>query len=140
MRKCILCLLSVFVSLTVYTQGVEGDWISVDDNSKEKKSELKVYLEDGKLYAKVEKLLLKPQNTLCGECKGDLKDKPVVGMNVITGLTKSGDVWKGGKIMDPENGKFYKCLVELVEPNKLKVRGYIGLQALGRTQYWIRKQ
>lgn len=46
--------------------------------------------------------------------------------------------WSGGRIYDPKNGKDYKCYMQLVETNKLKVRGYIGFSLLGRTTYWTR--
>ena len=61
-----------------------------------------------------------------------------MGMIVIKGLKKDGDEYNGGKILDPNNGKLYKCYIELEEDDKLKVRGYIGLALLGRTQYWYR--
>jgi len=38
--------------------------------------------------------------------------------------------------MDPENGKDYKCRITIADDGTLKVRGYIGLPALGRTQTW----
>ncbi len=61
-------------------------------------------------------------------------------MIIIEGLKKDGDEYNGGAITDPESGNVYKCYLELVENNKLKVRGYIGFSLLGRTQYWLRKQ
>ncbi|MEL6988838.1 MAG: DUF2147 domain-containing protein, partial [Bacteroidota bacterium] len=78
-------------------------------------------------------------DTICDNCPGDLENTPVVGLQIINGLSKSGDTWKKGKILDPETGKYYKCLVVLEEDNKLKVRGYVGIPTLGRTQYWERK-
>jgi uncharacterized protein (DUF2147 family) len=56
-------------------------------------------------------------------------------------LQKDGDAWSGGTILDPESGKMYKCLLSLEDGGeKLKVRGFIGLSLLGRTQYWLRDQ
>ena len=48
------------------------------------------------------------------------------------------NLWNGGKIMDPKNGKEYKCKIELEDPNTLNVRGFIGFSLLGRTQTWYR--
>ena len=53
-------------------------------------------------------------------------------------MKKDGNEWSGGTILDPRNGKVYKSYVELVKPNKLKVRGYIGLSLFGKTTYWER--
>jgi uncharacterized protein (DUF2147 family) len=141
MMKMRLFLVAFLIGVfgTIGAQTVEGVWFSVDDETKEKKSEITVYLKDGKVYGKITSLLLSPNDTPCENCPGDLKDTPYVGLEIITGLSKSGKSWKGGKILDPESGKYYKCLITLEGPNKLKVRGYIGIQALGRTQYWLRK-
>lgn len=46
--------------------------------------------------------------------------------------------WSGGRIYDPKNGKDYKCYLQLIGPNKLKVRGFIGFSLIGRTTYWTR--
>ena len=61
-------------------------------------------------------------------------------MIILKGLKKDGDEWSGGKILDPENGSIYKCYIELIEKNKLKIRGYIGFSLLGRTEYWFREK
>jgi len=50
---------------------------------------------------------------------------------------KGKSTYKGGRILDPENGKTYKCRIKLVD-DVLEVRGYIGIPALGRTQKWYR--
>ena len=57
---------------------------------------------------------------------------------IIKGLEKDGDEYNDGKILDPQSGKLYKCLIELENADKLKVRGYIGFSLIGRTQYWHR--
>ena len=50
----------------------------------------------------------------------------------------SGKKSQGGSILDPASGSEYNCKIELVSDDKLKVRGYIGMPLLGRTQYWYR--
>ncbi len=81
---------------------------------------------------------------LCTHCTGDLKDKPVVGLQIITGAEKSGSAdgsdgvtYKEGEIMDPSNGKTYTLKMWTEENGKeLKVRGYIMF--FYRTQTWYR--
>jgi len=94
------------------------------------------------VFGKIESLYLEEgedPNPLCDECIGEDKDKPVIGMIILKDLSSSGDQWKGGTILDPNNGKTYKCKIEVVEDGqKLKVRGFIGISLLGRTQYWER--
>ncbi|MEN9656287.1 MAG: hypothetical protein RL311_1258, partial [Bacteroidota bacterium] len=69
---------------------------------------------------------------------GDDKNKPILGLNIIKGLSKDGAEYNSGEILDPKNGKLYKCALSLESKDKLKVRGYIGFSLIGRTQYWYR--
>jgi uncharacterized protein (DUF2147 family) len=46
--------------------------------------------------------------------------------------------WSGGSIYDPNTGHTYSCRLELLEPDRLKVRGFLGVSLLGRTQVWTR--
>ena len=61
-------------------------------------------------------------------------------MEIMWGLRKSGNDYSGGRIMDPEDGKIYRCKLRLIDGGKkLEVRGYIGFALLGRTQTWLRE-
>ncbi|MBL7921206.1 MAG: DUF2147 domain-containing protein [Bacteroidia bacterium] len=63
----------------------------------------------------------------------------IMGLNNLLGFTYSGNKsYEGGSIYDPENGKTYKCVMTLDDDNTLKVRGYVGIQMLGRTDLWKR--
>ena len=44
--------------------------------------------------------------------------------------------WVDGEIYDPVHGKTYKCKMWFENENTLRVRGYIGISALGRTMTW----
>ena len=68
------------------------------------------------------------------------KDKPILGLDILTGLEKDDNEWSGGTILDPRNGKIYKCYIKLVNTNKLKIRGYIGVSLFGKTAYWQRAE
>lgn len=117
-----------------------GFWKTVDDNTGETRSEMELYVNaEGEIEGKIHKLLDTDSPETCDLCPGDKKDAKLVGMVIMWGLEEDGDQWDGGRIMDPENGKTYKCYIELESEEKLKVRGYIGISALGRTQYWYRK-
>lgn len=68
-----------------------------------------------------------------------LRSRPVVGLQIMSGFCYAGrDVWKGGKIYDPSSGKTYHCILTLSTPDRLKVRGYIGISWFGRTEVWTR--
>jgi len=114
-----------------------GIWKTIDDVSGEAKSHLEIYEQDGKYFAKIAKLLQKPEDTICQKCKGDKKNKPLMGMVIVDNLVSYKDYWKNGNIMDPESGKDYGCSMWFVDgkPDELKVRGkhWTGLY---RTQTW----
>lgn len=89
---------------------------------------------------------LKEPLTEKGEPKTDrhnpdeaLRPRPILGLPMLDGfVAASGGGWEGGTIYNPEEGKTYKCVMSLDDPNKLRVRGYVGIPLLGKTQIWTR--
>jgi uncharacterized protein (DUF2147 family) len=121
------------------TAQVTGKWKTFDDETGEAKSIVHVYEQDGKLYGKVVEILNPAKkDKKCQDCEGADKDKPILGLIIIKGLTKDGDEYTDGDILDPNKGKLYSCTLKLEGKDKLKVRGYMGVSLLGRTQYWTR--
>lgn len=138
-KQSFLFLAFSLMTIGLSAQSVLGIWKSIDDETGKAKSHIEVFEKDGKVYGKVVKILNEARkDALCDDCPGDKKGKPVQGMEILWDLKKDGSTYSGGKIMDPKNGKVYKCYIELAEDGQLKVRGYIGFAALGRTQYWQR--
>jgi uncharacterized protein (DUF2147 family) len=129
----------LFSSISLQAQSPLGVWKTIDDKTGEAKSHLELYEKNGKLYGKVVKLLKSSPDRKCDECKGDKKDKPILGMVLVDGLYSSEGKWKGGSILDPENGNVYGCTVWLEngKPDELKVKG-IHWTGLSRTQTWYR--
>ena len=111
-----------------------GTWKTIDDETGEAKSLVKIYERDGKLYGKIIKLFKNPDAT-CDACEGEDHGAPIKGMVIMWALEQDGDEWAGGKIFDPKKGKTYKCKIWL-DGDKLKVRGYAG--PFFRTQTWHR--
>jgi len=134
--------ISSFLIITCSAQhSAVGVWKTVDDNQKDTTSLIEIYDVDGKLHGKIIEILGEQTIFYCKKCKGDKKDKPVLGLEVIWDMRQDKEnEWKGGRIMDPENGKEYKCKMKLAEDNVLEVRGYVGFSLLGRTQKWFRKK
>jgi len=115
-----------------------GRWTAMGDMDYKPKAIIEIYEANGKLQGRVEKVLPDAAYTICEKCDGDLKNKPIAGMVILTDLSKTDTGGKDGKILDPGSGNTYSCYMELESPDKLKLRGYLGLPALGRTQYWFR--
>ena len=121
-----------------------GLWKTIDDETKKEKSLIRLTESSGVITGKLEKLLdpATKQDAVCDKCADDRKDKPVLGMTLVKGVKQNDadkNLWDGGEILDPNNGKVYKVrLVPKEDGKKLDVRGYIGMPMLGRTQTWIR--
>jgi len=120
-----------------------GVWKSIDDKTKKERSIIRITEASGELQGVVEKIFDQPGDDpahLCKECKGDLKDKPIVGMKILWGLKKDGATWSGGEILDPKNGRVYSAKITPSKDGKsLDVRGYFGVSLIGRTQTWLRE-
>lgn len=117
-----------------------GFWTTIDDDGKTPTSVVEIYAQAGKLRGKIVELINpREKDPKCTECDGNKHNQPIVGMEILWGLERDGSEWSGGRILDPKNGKEYKCYIEVIDAGqRLKVRGYIGIALLGRTQYWHR--
>ncbi len=118
-----------------------GSWQTIDDKDGTVKSEIRIVENAGVVSGKVDKILdpKTKQDDKCEECTDERKDQLVLGMEILRGLKKveGKDVWEGGTILDPKNGKVYKATVTPIEGGKkLQMRGYIGF--FYRTQVWNR--
>jgi uncharacterized protein (DUF2147 family) len=140
MKKLGLLFLVLF-SMNIYAQGhgVIGKWNTIDDATGKAMSVVEIFEYNNKIYGKVIEILNpKNRSKTCANCPGDDHNKPILGLTIIKGLVKDGTEYNNGKILDPKSGKLYKCYIELESADKLKVRGYLGISLIGRTQYWER--
>ena len=120
-----------------------GTWTTIDDDTHKPKSIVQIVDNHGELQGRVVKVLASDDgpNPVCAKCDGERKNKPIQGMTILWGVTRNDDVWDGGKILDPKNGKVYKVKLSMEEGGKkLDVHGYIGFALLGRSQIWERRE
>ncbi|AAW75179.1 conserved hypothetical protein [Xanthomonas oryzae pv. oryzae KACC 10331] len=121
-----------------------GRWTTIDDETGKPKSVVQIeQAANGTLSGKVVEILQSNHgpNPTCNKCEGALKGKPIKGMTILWGLKPDGTaVWSGGSVLDPAKGKTYKSKITLTDGGKkLQMRGYVGIEALGRTQTWVRE-
>jgi uncharacterized protein (DUF2147 family) len=139
MRKLlILCLL--LLSAGVGAQNIMGRWKTIDDETNQPKSIVEIFERSGKVYGRVVKLFRKPnenQDPVCDECDDeDIRyKKRIIGMEILTNMIQDEDEYTGGEILDPNNGKVYRCKI-WIEGKDLKLRGYLG--PFYRTQTWLK--
>ena len=142
----VLAMAGTLLSPIAHADGASpvGVWKNIDDVSGKPRSLIRITESNGTLQGKIEKIFLAPnedQNPKCEKCDGALKGMPVIGMVILTGLKKDGDEYVGGKILDPDSGNTYQSKAQLInDGSKLKVRGYVGVPMLGRSQTWERQE
>lgn len=118
-----------------------GLWRTIDDNTGKPRSLVRINEHNGEYSAVIEKGLLATDtpDAVCDKCTDERKGKRIVGMTIVKGIKFTDGHYEGGEILDPENGKTYRCLMKLDSTgNKLEVRGYIGISLIGRSQEWTR--
>ncbi|HEY1371607.1 MAG TPA: DUF2147 domain-containing protein [Candidatus Binatia bacterium] len=119
-----------------------GKWMTIDDKSGKPGGIIRIEQIDGQYKGWIEKIFPDPDqnpNPKCVYCDGERKNQPVVGLNFMWGLTREGEEFSGGEILDPRSGKVYRARMKLEEGGKkLNVRGFIGFSLIGRSQVWNR--
>ena len=143
MKRLVLALVTLAAGAAFAQSTPVGLWRNIDDKTGEAKAEIRIVESGGVLTGRIEKRLAKDAKpgAVCEECKDDRKDKPMDGLEIIRGAKKAADkdVWEGGKILDPENGRDYTLRMTPIDGGKkLEVRGSFG--PFGRTQTWVRAQ
>ena len=119
-----------------------GRWKTVDDATGKVKSIVAIREDNGKLYGTIEELFDPPvPQPTCYLCSGALKDRPLVGLQVLWDFAQDGGQWFGGQILDPESGRIYRASLTLEDGGKvLRLHGYFLIPLLGRTQHWQRDE
>ena len=131
MKKILFSLVLAIMSVAGYAQSVVVKWVTEGGDS-----QVEIYQVGDKLNGKIIWLKKGDGQQDVHNPDKNMQSRKLVGVNILTGLTKKGDKWEGGKIYNPKNGKTYKCSIWL-EGNTLKVRGYIAM--FYETQTWTKK-
>ena len=119
-------------------QNAVGHWQVVNSDGTPG-GKVDTYLENGKLFGRVTEV--RPGRTthdVCNKCSGEYENKLILGMVILRNFHPDGDDWVDGTVVDPENGKEYKGKIWSVANDKLRMRGFIGISLLGRTEGWVR--
>lgn len=142
MYQTLIATLFVFAVAPAWAQmSPVGVWNSVDDKTGEAKAEIRITDNAGVLSGRIVKTLRADAKPTCTECQDERKGQPIAGLEIIRGgrQAEGRQVWEGGRILDPENGKEYRATFTPTDGGKkLEVRGFIG--PFFRTQTWVRVQ
>ena len=136
----IICVL--VSSLSVVAQTTEtallGTWLN-----EEKAAKIEIYQQGNKFFGKIVWLKAPTEN---GRPKTDNKNPdrarhndPIIGLVLMKNFVFDGkSLWKDGTIYDAQSGKTYDCYMTLQTSNTLKVRGYVGISWIGKTNIWTK--
>lgn len=138
MVRVVILAVLVCCSLSGQAKTIVGKWKTIDDETGKPKSVVEIVEKNGKYFGKVIRLFQAPeedQDPICDLCPtdDDRHKKKIIGMEILRNLVKNENEYSEGTIIDPNNGKIYRCKVWL-EGENLKLRGYLG--PFFRTQTW----
>jgi uncharacterized protein (DUF2147 family) len=144
MKKISFLLFVMITPLLMLAQDDANDVTGIWYNE-EKDARFEIYEDGGEYFAKIV-WLEEPIDPETGEPKlddenpdEDKQNRPLKGLVFMKDFVFEGDgLWEDGEIYDPKSGKTYDCYIKMESPDKLKVRGYIGISLIGRTSYWTR--
>ncbi len=154
MRKSMVIV--VIVVLGIMMAAATAHAANIDDilgvwNNEEKDAKIEVFKCNGKYCGKI--ISLKEPNYPANSKEGApgtprldrnnpdraKKSRPIIGLQIVNDfIFDEKNVWKDGSVYDPKNGKTYRGKITLVSPNKLNLRGFVGIPLFGRTTTWTR--
>lgn len=140
-KKSALIILMAIFSLSAWAQKADailGTWSNPNGQD-----HILIFKRGDKFFGKLD--WIKFPNDERGKPKTDknnpdpaLRSRPDLGLELLKDFTYDGDnVYSGGTVYDPKNGKTYSCKMTL-EGNSLKIRGYVGISLLGRSVIFTR--
>jgi len=137
-KALFVSILALLFGATAYAgnDSAAGLWQTYDNDTGKPASLVTVTVKDKQLSGVITKVMSNPDAT-CTACTGDLQNKPLVGLPVLSGFTQDGSAWKDGKILAPKKGKAYNATITLSDDNtKMMIKVKVGF--LSKTQTWQR--
>ncbi len=133
-------------SLMTFAATPEGFWKSIDDRTGEQLSIIELKKKPDNTYTGTIVYRYPVPGgavlTNCVKCPEPFKNKPILRLQIAWGLKedpKKPNQYIDGRVLEPKTGNIYKGKAQLsADGKRMRMRGYMGISALGRTQVWIR--
>jgi uncharacterized protein (DUF2147 family) len=146
-RPVTLLLLFALASAPAYVAHAAGApsplglWKTFDDKTGQPRALVRIYLQDGTYFGKIEQSFTPGAETrVCAVRTDERKNQPIIGLLIIRNVSLRDGEYGGGDILDPDSGSVYRCKFHLENDGAvLVVRGFIGFSLLGRSQTWRRQ-
>jgi uncharacterized protein (DUF2147 family) len=121
---------------------IDGRWLTFDADTGEKRSIVEITRTNDSFRGRIVELFVQPGEPLdpdCDACSGDQHGKKIRGMDILLLSPATTGTGYAGSVLDPEEGRLYKCSVTLdAAGKKLLLRGYVGIPLFGRSAVWQR--
>lgn len=135
----VLSLLFILTSWAGTNSSIEGKWVVINKDTHKPAAIIEFYKKVGKFYGRIKHVYSQSKNDQ--NKKDRLARQKVEGLTIIEGLKRVHGAYRLGSIMDPRNGSVYRFQAKLLRSgNSLRVRGYLVVPFLGRSDTWYRYQ
>ncbi|MCH7393152.1 DUF2147 domain-containing protein [Acinetobacter dispersus] len=142
----IMGLILACASATTFAASIEGYWKSIEERTGEQLSIVEIRKgNDGRYHGKIVYRYSNSHGialTNCTKCAAPNTNKPILGLEILSGFKEDPnkpDSYIDGRVLEPTSGRVYKGKgVVTGEGKRLRMRGYMGVSALGRTVVWLR--
>lgn len=148
LRTSLFTLFTITVSCSGFASSdpLIGQWKTIDDRTGYSLSDVIIQKDKSNHYsAKIIDVRAVPGaylNTVCEKCSGANKNKPLVGMTTLSGLTlnpEKNNEFIDGTFLDPVTGQQYPARARLGNHGKhLIIRGSKDGSAVGRNITWVK--
>ena len=142
MKPLCIAVISLLTALNLSAQTKADDIVGIWLTGGKEPAKIQIYRSGDKYYGKIVWLKYPEEN---GMARLDVnnpdkskRNQKIIGLVILRNFKFDEDEWNDGKIYDPESGKTYSCSMSFKDNNTLKVRGYVGISLLGRTETWIK--
>jgi len=147
MKRIITILSLIFFAAAAHAQTagesfIVGNWKTEDDSAK-----IQIYKTTSGHYAGKIVWMRQPIDVTTGQPKLDkfnpdpkLRTRPRLNLVMVYNFKYNAaeDEWEGGTLYNPKDGKSYKCKINKIDANTIKVRSYIGFTFIGKSTTWKR--
>lgn len=148
--KNLLVVFPVLASSSIFANSpdIVGTWRSIDDKTGFSKGIVEITKDEKGIYTgRIIEIIPRPgytPKTHCYKCPAPYTDKPILGLQVLNNIKvdpKKPGEYHNGTILDPLSGKVYKSRIKLNSTgDRLTMRGFVGVEVIGRSQHWIRNK
>lgn len=123
-------------------RAVLGEWTVRSDEGGEAQAVIRFTESDGVVTGRIVRVLpteaYPDPSPICADCAGAYRGADLRRVALVRDMRWRDGEFVGGRIVDPKHDRTYRATMRLEGPDRLRVRGYIGVRALGRTQIWER--